>query len=127
MPTLAENIDRLGKLRDRIHRLNADEKALAETVRTALAKRKGKSAEGAAYSADLVAANKTTVDVADLKRIAGRKFLQVIRADLKAARKILGEAAVKAIARLKRGTQLKVYRKKAPATAPRRAARSAAG
>jgi len=118
--TLAEKIDRLGRLRDRIHALETEEKALAGDVRKALAARPGKRADGAKYSAQLYSAPRTVVeDLPALRKAAGRRFLRVVRADVKAARELLGEDVLRRIGRRLPRKQLKVFRK-APATGPRR-------
>ena len=55
-----------------------------------------------------------------LRRAAGEKFLECIRADVAAIRRVLGGEAVARLGKTERGWQLRLYSRE-PAKAPRRA------
>ena len=120
---LAKTVDTLGRARDKLHVLKFEERALTETVREALEAQGGKDAQlaGAKYTAELLVSHGVQiVDVAALKRAAGRKFLQVVKADLAAVRRLLGDAAAKRLGKPVQTVKVRVTSRE-PATAPRKA------
>lgn len=105
---LAEAIDRLGEIRARLHALKLNEKALTETVRDRLTRRKRPEADGARYHAEVIEAARLSVDLKALKGLAGRRILECVRPDVTAARKVLGAEAVEAIATTTTTQQVRV-------------------
>ena len=118
---LGKQIDALGALRDTIHALKDSEETLRAAVEKGLRRRPKpfREAAGRRYAAKLNETSHLTVgDMAALKKLAGRKFLRVIRADLAAAEKVLGREALEQIGGVETKTQVRVYALD-PATAPR--------
>lgn len=116
-------VDALGKLRDKLHNLKFQERALTGTVREALEAQRGKDAQlpGEKYCAELlVSRGIEIVNLAALKRAAGPKFLKVIKADLAAVRTLLGLEVAKRLGKATRSVKVRITRRE-PATAPRKA------
>ena len=125
----AAQVDRLGRLRDRLHALQFEERALTELVREALKKRKGKPIAGERYEAELIPTSREVVeDLAGFRRAVGpRRFLECVRVELKAARELVGRELVARFARKRHGTPKVRVIQREPAKAPRRAPAAAAG
>jgi len=110
---LRGTIDRLGEVRERIAELAATEKKLAGVVRKALSGRKDPVERGDHYIAQLLTVESIRItSLAALKRAAGKQFLEVVRADVAAARKVLGDEAVAALGKPTRSRRLTVTRLK---------------
>ena len=117
---LARSIDRLGELRGRLHAMRFEERALVDQVREAMQKAGMRRAEGGKYRAELVEQTRLEVDVKKLRRLAGDRFVDCVRADLRAAKDIFGREAVEKIAKAETVTQVRVTEKDTRPRMPRR-------
>ena len=130
---LAKQADDLGAARDKMHALKLVEKPLADSLRDALkamrkpaSKRKKDEPEpaiaGAKYFATLVVGDPLSIiDVAAVRRVAGRKFLRCVKCDLAGIRAALGQAAADRL-----GTRSPTYKVRSNSKEPTKAGRKAA-
>jgi len=117
---LARSIDRLGELRGRLHAMRFEERALVDQVREVMQERGLKEAEGSKYRAELVEQTRLEVDVKKLRRLAGDRFADCVRADIRAAKDIFGREAIEKIAKADTINQVRVTEQDTRPRMPRR-------
>ena len=125
---IAGQVDALGALRDRIHKLKTREEEQTAALKAILRKQKAKAgkriATGEKYEAEFAKGGKglEITDLPRFKRAAGRKFMGCIKIDMAKAKKQLGADKVKALGESKKlPDRLKIYKLEPGAKAPRRA------
>jgi len=105
---LIESVERLGRLRQELHALEAQEKELRDAVDRGMAAARLTELASTGFLAQRAEQVKLDIDVRAFKDLAGRRFLDCLRVDLASATKALGRPALERIARIDRTWKLSV-------------------